>query len=197
MNFWTSKKEKRYWFAAALVLFAILATLAFGRPLQHMLRSQALQAVFFVAGMLLVAVAVLIHGFKVKPDKKEIALWIGLAAVYTMFVFRLGAPERSHLIEYSVLAIFIHKALIERYHATKKVLKPALIAFVTTAIIGVLDEGVQYFIPNRHFDPVDIVFNCLAALMAVGGTLAIQFARILFRKKIKTGLKEAKEGDHK
>ena len=77
MPLFNSKKEKQYWLFAALVLFAILATLAFGRPLQKMLRDQNIQAVFFLLGMFLVAASVLAHGLKVRPAKREIALWIG------------------------------------------------------------------------------------------------------------------------
>jgi hypothetical protein len=184
MPLFISSKEKRLWLYALIVLIAIFSTLALGRPLQKMLRDQNIQAVFFVLGMMLTGVTIIVHGLKVLPSKTEMAIWFGLAAVYIMFVFRLGAPERSHLMEYSVLAIFIHKALIERLSRKNQVLIPALLAFVTTVIIGVIDESVQIVLPSRVFDPVDMLFNSLAALLAIGGSIALQWARKKFRKNI-------------
>lgn len=165
-----------------MVLVAILSTLALGRPLQEMLRDQNIQAIFFLLGMILTGATIIVHGLKVRPNKTEMAIWIGLAAVYIMFVFRLGAPERSHLIEYSVLAIFIHKALIERLSHKNQILMPALLAFVATVIIGVIDESIQIVLPNRVFDPDDILFNSFAALMAIGGSITLQWARKKFSK---------------
>ena len=147
-----------------------------------MLRDQNIQAVFFLLGMILIGATIIIHGLKVQPSKTEIAIWVGLAAVYIMFIFRLGAPERSHLIEYSVLAIFIHRALIERLGHKNQVLMQGLIAFVLTSLIGFLDEGIQIFLPNRVFDPLDMLFNSNAALMAIGGSMALQWVQKKFRK---------------
>ena len=45
-------------------------------------------------------------------------------------------------------------------------------------MIGALDEGIQLFLPARVFDPTDILFNALAAGMAVGASLALRWARL-------------------
>jgi hypothetical protein len=172
-----SSAEKRLWLYALLVLAAIFSTLFLGRPLQEMLRDQNTQAVFFLIGLILTWVTITVHGLKIRPSKIELAIWLGLVSVYTMLIFRLGAPERSHLIEYSVLAIFIQKALLERFKDENNNLKPALIALLMTIIIGVIDESIQKVLPNRVFDPEDIVFNSLAALMAIGGSMILTWGR--------------------
>ncbi|MDN5202736.1 VanZ family protein [Fulvivirgaceae bacterium BMA10] len=182
MPLFTSSQEKRLWLYALAVLIAIFSTLALGRPLQEMLRDQNTQAVFFLIAMILIGTTITVHGLKARPSKTELVIWFGLAAVYIMFVFRLGAPERSHLMEYSVLAIFIHKALIERTKHENQVTKPALLAFVATVIIGVLDECIQIFLPDRVFDPQDMLFNGLAALTAIGVSMLLKWARKKFRK---------------
>ena len=182
MPIFISSREKRLWIYALIVFVAILSNLALGRPLQEMLRDQNVQAVFFLAGMILTGATIIMHGLKVKPSKTEIAIWFGLAAVGIMFVFRLGAPERSHIMEYSVLAIFIHKAFIERFSHKNQVLMPALLALVITVMIGTCDEGLQLYLPNRVFDPNDIIFNSFAAFMAIGGSLLLQWAKQRFRK---------------
>ena len=93
------------------------------------------------------------------------------------YFWRLGLAERSHLIEYSVLAIFIHKALLERIQNGEKVPLTALTAFGLTVLIGAIDEGNQYFLPSRVFDVEDIMFNSLAAFMAIGGSSLLMWIR--------------------
>lgn len=139
----------------------------------ELLANQDIRAAIFLLVMLLVAAAIIAHGLKTRPSRIEITLWLGIAAVYIMFFLRLGMPERSHLMEYSVLAIFINKALQERVSQGKHVPKPALLAFVATFAIGVLDECMQIFLPNRVFDMNDILFNGLAGLMAIGSALVL------------------------
>jgi hypothetical protein len=147
-----------------------------------MLRDQNVQAVFFLTGMVLAAVAIVIHGWRrVRPHRSELALWFGLAAVYTMLVFRLGAPERSHLIEYSVLAIFIHRALLERW-GDERAWRTAGVAFALTGAVALLDEGIQFFLPHRVFDPVDLFFDGMVAAMALLASRVLNWGRRHFRK---------------
>ena len=175
-----SKKEKRYWFLTILVYITILSTLFIGQPLANELRDQNVQAIFFLLGMALVATAVIIHGFVNKPGKIEYAIIFGIIAVYVMFYFRLGAPERSHLIEYSILGILLHKAFMERFKLNKNLIRPALFALILGILMGALDESIQLLLPKRYFDPVDIVFNSLAVAMAIG----VSFILSWFRSKV-------------
>lgn len=177
MPTFTSLREKRLWLWAVMVFATIFATLFMGRPLANQLRDQNVQAVFFVLGMLLVGGAIIVHAIRTKPGRLEISIWLGIIAVYVMFIFRLGAPERSHLIEYSVLTIFIHKALVERAQHRQLVLAPALLALLVAFLIGVLDESIQIVLPNRVFDPQDILFNGIAATMAIGVSVLLSWVR--------------------
>ena len=173
----TSSREKRLWLWTGVVIIVIYSTLFIGQPLLELLSSQDLRAAFFLLGMFLVGVAILLHGWRAKPDKFQIALITGLLAVYVMFFLRLGMPERSHLIEYSVLAIFVHQALIERLDDEKGVWITEQMATVLAFLVGVLDESVQLFIPDRVFDPVDILFNGMVITMAIGSALLLQWIR--------------------
>ena len=47
-------------------------------------------------------------------------------------------------------------------------LQPTLLALVLALLLGALDECAQSLLPNRVFDPVDIAFNSLAALVIIG-----------------------------
>ena len=181
MALFRSSREKRLWIYASLVLVAIFSTLWIGRPLLGIIGNQNMQGVVFGLAMFLVGAAILFYGLKFRPKKIELEIWLGLAAVYLLFVLRLSLPERSHLIEYSVLAVFIHAALIERTNQENYAFKPALYAFMITFAIGALDEWIQKFIPDRMFDTNDILFNGLAILMAIGTSMML----IWIRKKLR------------
>ena len=176
MSVFTSSREKRLWLYTFLVLVAIISTLIFGGELVPRM-DQDLQGALFFYTMIAIAITVILHGLITRPGKAEITIWLGLSAVYIMLYSRLGFAERSHLFEYSILAIFIHKALIERAIQGKNILKPALVAFLIAFAIGVLDEFIQLFLPKRVFDPIDILFNGFAAFLAIGASLAIRWVR--------------------
>jgi hypothetical protein len=138
---------------------------------------QDLQGALFFFTMIAIAITVLLHGLLTRPGISEFTIWRGLSAVYVMLYSRLGFAERSHLFEYSVLVIFIHKALIERTIQGKNIPNPAIAAFLVAFVIGILDEFIQLFLPSRVFDPIDILFNGFAAFMAIGASMVIMWVR--------------------
>ena len=83
----------------------------------------------------------------------------------------------AHLIEYGVVALFIHEALTERVSQGRRVPGAALLAASLAILLGVIDEFIQLYLPSRVFDPVDIMFNVLAAVMAVAASSALGWAR--------------------
>ena len=182
MALFKTSREKRLWIYVLMVLVAIFSTLVLGRPLLRILGNQNVQGAVFVLAMILVGVVIIIYGLKFRPKRTELEIWLGLAAVYLLFFLRLGLPERSHLIEYSVLAIFVYAALIERSGKEKQTLRPALYAFAITFAIGALDEFVQIWIPDRVFDANDILFNGLAVFMAIGTSAVLIWIRKRFRE---------------
>ena len=127
-----------------------------------------LSKLFWLA-IILVLSTILWYGVRTKASKLEIGIWIGIVAIYLLVFLRMASPEeRSHLIEYSVLAIFIHEALKERKRSGGQVARPAWLALGITVLVGLLDECIQLAMPNRVFDPFDIFFNTLAASLAIG-----------------------------
>lgn len=177
--FFSSARERRLWLWTAAAVAAIYATLGLATVLVNLLHNQTLSAVVFLTGMFLVGATVLTQGLRVRPAGLEIAVALGIAVVYLMFFLRLTIPERSHLIEYSVVAVFIYEALKERRRNGRRVVFPALLAVLATSLIGAFDEAIQIFLPARVYDPVDILFNSLAALMAVTASAALGWARRL------------------
>lgn len=184
MAFFKSKREKRLWIGVFIVIIGIMVVLVFGRPLAGMLREHGMLANFFWLAIILVLSTILWHSVKTVPSKSEIGLWIGITAIYLLMFLRMASPEeRSHLIEYSVLAIFVHEALKERKRSGGKLNRPAWLALGITIVVGLLDECIQILMPNRVFDWFDILFNTLAASLAIGCSESFSWLRKLASRK--------------
>ena len=176
--FFSSTRERRLWVWTAVVVAAIYSTLGLARTLVDYLGNDFVSVWLFLLGCVLVLATVVTQGLKVRPGGAEIAVALGVAAAYLLILVRMSVPtERSHLVEYGVVAVFIHEALTERASQGRRVPVPALLAIVAASLVGVIDEGIQRLIPSRVFDPVDILFNVLAAAMAVTASVALRWAR--------------------
>ena len=66
----------------------------------------------------------------------------------------------------------------------------AALAVAITAAAGWLDEGIQYLLPNRHFDWLDVALNLLAAVLAVGALAALAEARRAARAAARTAARK-------
>jgi hypothetical protein len=173
----SSARERRLWIWTLVVIAAIYSTLGLAATLEEVLRNKDLFGGAFFFGFLIIGIAVLVQGLRVRPGGVEIGVILGVAAVYLMLFARLGIAERTHLFEYGALAICIYEALKERGSRGRHVPLPALLAIGTTALIGVVDECIQLFLPSRVFDPVDMAFNSFAAFMAVVAMVALGWAQ--------------------
>lgn len=180
MSFFTSNRERHLWLWTLVVVVAIYSTLGLARTLAGVLRDRDLISTSFWLGLLLVGAAIVMQGLKTRPGGAEIGVMLGIAGVYLIAFLRMTIPEeRSHLIEYTVVALFIYEALTERASQGRRVPVPALLAILATALVGVLDECIQAFLPSRVFDPRDILFNILAGVMAVAASVVLGWARRL------------------
>ncbi len=78
-----------------------------------------------------------------------------------------------------MVGVFIYEALTERAGQGRRVPVPVLLAILATTLLGALDEGIQAILSSRVFDPLDMLFNFLAAVMAVTARAALRWARRL------------------
>jgi len=88
--------------------------------------------------------------------------------------------ERFHLLEYGLLGGLVYAALLERRRPAAGMrwsASSAALAVVLTGAAGWADEGIQYLLPNRHYDWIDVGLNVLAAILAVGALAALAEAR--------------------
>jgi hypothetical protein len=178
MVWFRSAREKRLWTWTLVTLVAIFSTLGLAATLAKAIPSQFFSVTFFVAGCMLVLAAVITHGLQARPSRLEIVVALGVAAAYLMVLVRATSPvERSHIVEYGIVALLVFEALRERNLHGGSVPVPAAVAVFAATAVGTLDECLQLLIPSRVFDPLDIVFNALAATMAVSSSLALSWAR--------------------
>ena len=179
MALFSSDRERRLWLWTLAVVVAIYSTLGLANTLAWALRERGLLDVAsFWLAMLLVGATIVAFGLKARPGGLEIAVMLGVTAAYVLLLLRMVIPEeRSHIIEYGVVGVFIHAALAERASQGRGVPLPPLLAILATVALGSLDEGIQVFLPSRVFDPQDILFNLLAGTMAVGASVALAWAR--------------------
>ena len=178
MAFFTSDRERRLWLWSSAVLVAIYATLGPAQRLAQLLREQNLLRAGFVVLLLAGLALVLRHWIRRPPGRREMGVAIGVAAVYAMVLVRIGTvEERTHLFEYGLVSILVYQALTERRRRGRAVPVPAILAVSIAALLGWIDEGIQYALPNRVYDVRDVIFNCIAAVMAVASTLLMGWSR--------------------
>ena len=177
----SSKRERRLWTWALAVVVAIYATADLARTLADALRESGLlelTSTMFSGGMLLIGVMILVQGLRERSRGVEVGFALGVAAIAVLGLARgIAAAERSHLIEYAVLALIVHEALVERASQGRRVPVPAVLAIAGTTFVGVIDECIQFFLPSRTFDWFDIGFDLLASVLAVGSSTGLRWVR--------------------
>ena len=178
MSIFSSSRERRLWTWTLVVVGVLYSTLGVTPQVAASLLSRNLNAALFFVGMMLVGATIISRGLKIRLSGANLGIILGVAAAYILvFVRFTSTEERSHLIEYGVVAAFIHAALEERSRQGRRVPFYPLIAVLATASIGAVDEVIQRFIPNRVFDPQDIFFNTMAGAIAVAAIAALAWAQ--------------------
>jgi len=88
-----------------------------------------------------------------------VALAAGLLGLFRTGLAEVDAVERIHVLAYGLLAF-----LFARAFAPRRDLSSYLLAFLATALFGILDEWVQWLVPTRVGDIRDVGLNAGAAL---------------------------------
>jgi len=101
--------------------------------------------------------------------------------IYLLFVFVSGAcgvlvkmmsrPEETmHFLQYGVLGWLFLSALdgavgASSFWSCSNAVLRFCLAALCVALLGWLDEGIQYFLPSRVYDMRDVYFNALGGLL--------------------------------
>ncbi len=168
------------WAAAIAWAIAIFCTVPLARTVQRWVDAtvgrQAFTYVVLAAGV--VAVVFAVRSIRRAGISWRGYGWVAASAVtFAVYTFGLDAsPEESfHFVEYGVLALLLFGALskggadLTIYGTT----------FLLGASVGVVDEGIQWLIPERVWDLRDIGLNALGvALVVVPIAFGIQPAHV-------------------
>ncbi|MBX2821490.1 MAG: VanZ family protein [Rhodothermaceae bacterium] len=175
MPLFTSERERTLWLWTLAVLVAIYSTLGPARVLVEVLEAHNLARAMAIGLFILIAGGVIWWWIKRRPGWREIVVLFCVGFAYWMVWVRMQSwAERTHLIEYGIVAALIHQALQERSRNGKGTALPvSALAMMLTAMLGTIDECIQAFLPNRVFDGRDIFFNAFAGFMVVAGRLAL------------------------
>lgn len=170
----TSARERRLWFWTLAVIGAIYSTLGPAESVVLALRERNLLRLSFAVVVVVVVLVFLWQWSRTRPGWSEVGVALGVALAYAWTFLRIGNPaERTHLIEYGIVAALIHQALLERRRGGRRVPRPAALTVAVTALLGLLDEGIQAVLPSRVFDWNDVFFNALAGFMVIVARLAL------------------------
>jgi len=186
MPFFSSKRERRLWIALGIALVAIYATLGQTPAIVAALGADIIESAEanLVFALLVLLVVIPVFFIDKRVGRVEIAVFIGILAVFLLTWLRLGSwEERTHLFEYALVAGLVHEALLERRDNGRRVPAPTWLALLIALLLGVLDESIQFLLPNRVFDPVDVAFNSLAVGMIIGARWVLRLLRTWVRRR--------------
>ena len=94
------------------------------------------------------------------------AVLIPLSAVYTYLLVELNTSpaERFHLAEYGLLSLFAYRAL----RLDLGLAASCLVGCGIATVAGIIDETIQWSLPNRVFEWKDMGLNALSSALAMG-----------------------------
>ncbi len=161
------------------VVVLILAFAPIGRPIQKFLRGE-LTAALGPGGMMIFVLAIFLGGgiFFIYTSR----LWrlpltnILSTAIILLagigYSFSLPIPEeRIHLVQFGLLGLLACPSLKgSNLSGWIWLWKPLLFVF----LVGLSDEVLQWFLPDRVFDLRDILFNTLGGIWGILLYLAVQ-----------------------
>ena len=144
MSLFSSRRERRLWLWTLAVAVAIYSTLGLAGTLAAELRKYGLldASTLGLFALFLLGATILTLGLRVRPSGIEIAVMFGVAFAYLLLILRSTylPEERTHLMEYGVVGVFIHAALAERAIGRAgafRLARRCLPSFLPTAALGV------------------------------------------------------------
>ena len=182
----TKGKKILAWFWVGLCSLAIFFIVPFARAIQQFTTSR-FGASFFIILLLAVVTAVFlavlyILVFRLKIRRISQYIWLSIFAGFYFYIglAKIANPtDGAHYLEYGLLGCLLFRAW--RFSIPDAAVYPA--AFFSGALVGILDEIIQWIAPNRYWDLLDVGMNALAVglvLLAIGTGLRPKLASARF-----------------
>jgi hypothetical protein len=162
------RRLSKEWLAVAVWITAIFATIPFVRSLREAfaIRWPVELLAFAVMGIVAAAAAV---ALAVSQRRRHSIRWADaawLVAIAAVLIFwtraLMGQPEEAiHFLEYGVLGVLLYRALRLHIPDPGVFVAGALLG----AIVGTVDEILQWVVPDRYWDFRDLVLNGGASVL--------------------------------
>lgn len=160
------ESERTSWLFVALASLIIFITAPFARAIQSVV-SEVLGrsfVLFLVAAATLVATILAIRVIRRRAVPRNAYLWlVATFAAFGGYAYQLrdNPEEAFHFVQYGLLSLLVYRALIHRFrdHGVY------FVATLVVAIIGIIDEWIQWITPSRYWDVRDLRINLLAGAM--------------------------------
>ena len=156
--------KKSIWVIIAIYIFLIYSTLSITPLIWNFLYTFLEQKFLsIVVNIIFIIITLLIIYFLTKKKKSKICFFFLLIFLFLILflITRIEKPaERIHFLEYGVLGVLIFKA-------TGKGTKQNIFAIILLFIIAVIDELIQYILPNRVGDIRDVVMNITGGIIGL------------------------------
>lgn len=153
------------WLWVALCIAAIFLVVPLARAIRGFVSDQWGREYFgyavFAAAAAAFAAAVYTLYFRMRIRRPARYMWLAAtASAYIYFTWSLReAPEEAiHFLEYGLLGFFLFRALSLTVRDKTIYLDGLLIG----AVVGVVDEIIQWMVPGRYWDLRDVGLNILA-----------------------------------
>ncbi|MGB6365852.1 MAG: VanZ family protein [Thermoanaerobaculia bacterium] len=156
------------WLLVVLWSLLILATVPFARAIQRSVTERwgRESFVIFNLGVLVVlTVALLIYLWRLprRLGRAQVLWLVAVLAVYVYTAVRLPSPEEAlHFLEYGVLGVLAFRALSHTIGDSAVYLAAVLVC----ALVGTIDEALQWMTPDRYGEIRDVGLNVLSAALA-------------------------------
>lgn len=165
----TPNHHSKPWLPAAVYLLILYLTL----PVMPLL----VRSLFTLIGrdqftqllnlsLVFVALAIALRLWRLAPDHR-LQITAPILATGYIALLQENPVERIHFLQYAILGVLVLWALQNRSPTAFK------LGFLLVTGAGLLDEVIQWFLPNRYWDPRDVAMN------AIGGALGLWLARFL------------------
>ncbi|HAP66441.1 MAG TPA: hypothetical protein DCQ99_01200 [Nitrospinae bacterium] len=178
------KEKGRVWLSLGIYTLLMLVT----RPIMPLLLkiyyenlSFPLSSVCYIISIVIFFTIIGYLAFVRKECRASVYVWLFvLSSVYALLIFRQKLPaEKFHFFEYGLFSYFSHNAVKENDIIARllKFKNSYVIAFIFILVISLIDEFIQYFLPNRVGDLRDVFLNIISGvlgLMVIGLVLRRQ-----------------------